>query len=51
MMKKLFYVTPKTEALVIRFEGQFLASQFGENGTEQGSQHDPSSEEWPGGGW
>ena len=24
MMKKSFYVTPKTEALVVRFEGMFL---------------------------
>lgn len=35
MMKKSFYVTPKTEALVVRFEGMFLAS--GEPGAAGGN--------------
>ena len=34
-MKKSFYVTPKTEALVVRFEGMFLAS--GEPGAAGGN--------------
>ena len=51
MMKKLVYLSPRTEALVVRFEGQFMTSTFGENGTEQGTQRDPDNDvEWPGGG-
>ena len=50
--KKLLYAQPDCELLVVRFEGEFLTgTNFGNNGTENGNQHEPTNEEWPGGGW
>ena len=47
--EKQLYVSPETEALVIRFEGVICASQTGASGfSESGSITDRSGEDW---GW
>ena len=52
-MKKIkeMYSQPMTESLVVRFEGCFCGTNFDPNGTEQGNDRQPGSNDNWGGGW
>ena len=48
---KQFYSSPTAELLVVRFEGGFLTSTFGDNGTENGNPINPEEGDGWGPGW